>query len=369
MSSNTKPYEVELALGMWFRVRARLRPLHDWERPVDADPGDQRMVEFFRYRGGMVELDDTEWYFPLQERDLVGEFMHLFGGEAEATDARVIDFYGRYGPLRERVLREGEQFPTWALRLEQEAQEQLSTEARLLMCEPLWWLRERARELRLTYDLYRALKEDRLSFVRALIGGIPQGKRLIGLSITGGRVIRDVTDDDGRKVGSFSVVQLPADEGGETEEEGKTLRPLTDDECAGWGDLLLASQLNIGEQRSVRRWSPVLLTRGPLRRGGPDGEPAAGALRLDRARSARDLLGAMYLQLGELAKDSALMRQCEGCRRLFFPKRVDQRFCDSRCGDAARQRAYYAEAKKKAGAAKPGRKSKAMGKAKGKRSR
>jgi len=53
-------------------------------------------------------------------------------------------------------------------------------------------------------------------------------------------------------------------------------------------------------------------------------------------------------ELRELAEEASAMRQCEGCRRFFFPKRTDQRFCDSHCGDAARQRAYYAQRKAKA---------------------
>jgi hypothetical protein len=53
----------------------------------------------------------------------------------------------------------------------------------------------------------------------------------------------------------------------------------------------------------------------------------------------------MYLQLGDLVARHALLRECEGCRRLFHPARIDQRFCDSRCGDAARQREYYAASK------------------------
>jgi len=367
MSSNTDRNERELASGLWPRVHARIRPLHDWERAADADPQEQRMVEFYRHRTEMVEVADTDWYSPLRARDLLGEFMHLFGGEVEATDEKVIDFYARYGPLRERVQQKGASFPTWALRLETEAQEQLSTEARLLLCEPLWWLRERARELRLTYDLYRALKEDRLSFVRTLIGGIPEGKRLIGVSILGGRVIREVTDDDGRKVGSFSIEYLPADEDAEADRKQQALRPLSDDECVGWGNDLLAYQLNIGEQRSARRWSRVIFTPGPARLGGPDGEPPTGASRLVRSRATRDLVGAMYLQLGELVEKDALMSQCEGCRRLFFPKRTDQRFCDSRCGDAARQRAYYAE--RKAGSGTFGRKGRPRKKSAGTQSR
>jgi len=368
MSANHEPYEAELASGLWPRVQARIRPLHEWERPPDADAGDQRMVEFFRHRGGTTELNHTDWYSPLRKRDLVGEFMHLFGGDSEATDAKVIDFYARYGPVRERVRREDDTFPTWGLRLESQAQEQLPSEATALLCEPLWWLRERARELRLTYDLYRALKENRVAFIRALIGGIPQGKRLIGLSISGGRVIRDVTDDDGRKVGSFSIEQLPADEAGD-EDESQQLRHLDDDECIGWGNDLLATQLNIGEQRSVRRWSRVIFTPGPARRGGPDGDPPEGAMRLVRSRAARDLLGAMYLQLGELADEASAMRQCDGCRRFFFPKRTDQRFCDSHCGDAARQRAYYAQRKAVAATESASKRRRVTKKPKDKRSR
>ncbi len=143
------------------------------------------------------------------------------------------------------------------------------------------------------------------------------------------------------------------------------MRQLDDDECIGWGNDLLATQLNIGEQRSLRRWSRVILTPG--RRGGPDGDPPKGAMRLARSRAVRDLLGAMYLQLGELADEAGVMRQCDGCRRFFFPKRTDQRFCDSHCGDAARQRAYYAERKAKQATAKSGNQRSARKKAKGTR--
>jgi hypothetical protein len=170
-------------------------------------------------------------------------------------------------------------------------------------------------------------------------------------------------------VGSFSIEQLPAGEDGEGDGEQQSYRQLDDDECIGWGNDLLASQLNIGEQRSARRWSRVLIGPGPARRGGPDGEPPPGALRLVRPRSARDLLAAMYLQLGELVNERALMRQCEGCQRFFFPKRTDQRFCGSHCGDAARQRAYYAERKAKAAPKSSASKARATRKLRGRRSR
>jgi len=342
MTASTKLYTEELRAGRWPQVRARLRPLQEWERPPDADPAELRMVEFSRHRGGLVELAEIDWYSPSEHRELVGEFIHLFGGQAPASDEKVIDFYARYGPLQERG--EATDLPAWALRLEATAQERLSTEARLLMCEPLWWLRERARDLGTTYELYRALKENRLSFLRSRIGAIPQGKKLLALSISDGRIIKTVTDDDGRKVGSFSVEQLPAEE---MKESQGAWRQLDDDECISWANQLLADQLVIGENRSERRWSGLLFTAGPARRGGPYGDPPTAALRLVRARSSRDLLAAMYLQLGDLVNQRALMRQCEGCNRLFFPGRTDQRFCDPHCGDAARQRAYYAERKVK----------------------
>ena len=89
----------------------------------------------------------------------------------------------------------------------------------------------------------------------------------------------------------------------------------------------------------------------------------------NHANNFRYLLGAMYLQLGDLVHEHALMRQCEGCNRLFFPGRTDQRFCSSHCGDAARQRERYAERKTKAVSGSSGKKARATRKPKDKRTR
>jgi len=356
----TEQREIEIAQGWWPQVRARIRALHDWEVSADADLRDRRMVEYFRHRPGMmVETDAIDWYPPQQHTALLGDFMHLFGPDSDASDAKVIEFYGRYGPLRERVRWEGEELPAWVLRLEPEARQQLSTEVQLHLCEPLWWLRERAQELRISYDLYLALKGNRLSFVRSLIGGVPEGKRLLQVQIIAGKVTKAVAEDDGKKVGSFSIEWLDADDDAEPPAR---LRPLTDDQCQWWGESLLALQLNTGEQRSRRRWSQLLPISITGKKYDPVGEPAPASVGLVRSRAARDLLGVMYLQLGDLVAKHALLRECEGCRRLFYPARIDQRFCDSRCGDAARQREYYAE--RKGDAAKPKR-PKAVAKAKG----
>ena len=84
-----------------------------------------------------------------------------------------------------------------------------------------------------------------------------------------------------------------------------------------------------------------------LFRSEPDGSPRAGTAGLVRVRSVRSLLGALYVQLGELVGAGAILRQCPGCNRLFYPGRSDQEYCDRRCGDAARQRIYYRQQKAK----------------------
>jgi hypothetical protein len=75
--------------------------------------------------------------------------------------------------------------------------------------------------------------------------------------------------------------------------------------------------------------------------GIPDSDP----LGLVRCRSAQDLTAAMYLQLGELVARHVVLYQCEGCGRLFYRRHGKQRFCAASCGDAARQRDYYRNAK------------------------
>ena len=348
----------ELPVGMWFQLRARLRPLHPWEMPADAEISDGRMVEFF---SDTSTPDLAGAYYPLLAVDLVPDFLHLFGDERTASEKQVVAFYARYGCLHEQVKIEGRDVPAWTERLAPEDRKQLSSEATTSLCEPIWWLQERARDLRLTYDLYRALKEERTAALRAMLGGVPEGKRIIGMGIARGTVIRTVTDDvpeAGRKVGSFSLEADPADDSGKEagrDQAGevinaRSLRPLTEQECRGWAGMLLASQLNIGEEASKRRWSPYVNVPDfptPSNQR-PLGRPAADSVGLVRYLSCDNMLAAMYVQLGELVYNDAVLRQCPGCNRLFYRHHGKQNYCSLSCGDAARQRGYYQEAKDKA---------------------
>jgi hypothetical protein len=287
------------------------------------------------------------------------DFLHLFGGQRAAPEKEVEQFYARYGCLHEQVKIEGKEVPAWVERLAPEDRKQLSSEARTSLCEPIWWLQERARDLRLTYELYLALKERRTAALRAMLGGVPEGKRIMGMGITRGTVIRTVTDDEpGRKVGSFSLETDAAEEsGGNSTDDparavirARSLRPLGEEECRYWAGLLLASQLSIGEEGSKRRWSPYVPISESLtpKEQRTLGQPTAGSVGLVRYLSSENLLAAMCVQLGEVVYNDTVLRQCPGCNRLFYRRHGKQSYCSPSCGDAARQRGYYQEAKDKA---------------------
>ncbi len=338
-------YEEEARMGLAWQVRARLRPLQAWEQPPDADLCDDRMVEFFMVKDGMTTLDSVGAYYPLLAPDLLPDFLALFAREPPAPERKVVEFYARYGAVSEHVLIDGKRWPAWTARLSAEDRGQLSTEARLGLCEPIWWLRERARELRVTYDIYVALREGSLPALRAMIGRVPEGKRIISIGIAAGQISRTVTDDErgaGRRAGSFAPEPDPA-----PVTDPSTLAPLPDEQVLFWARQLLAYQLNIGESRSKRRWDQYVDLPGipTPREQQALGAPASDPLGLVRCRSAQDLTAAMYLQLGELAARHVVLYQCEGCGRLFYRHHGKQRFCGASCGDAARQRDYYRNAK------------------------
>jgi hypothetical protein len=330
--------EPELREGSRMGVRARLRPLQEEEAPPGTAQADCRMVEYFCQEGGQVwpdRLDPETEYQPLRTPELLGEFLHVFGGERSPSDAAVTSFYARFGPITESVPRDGKPFPAWAERLEPEAVAGLSVAARLLLCEPVWWLRERARDLRLTYDIYLALVEDRKAFLRSLLGDLSPRQRLRKAQIVGGRIIRDVVD---------ALLPPPSRRASSPEAKRVSLRTWEaqrDEYSARVAADLLADQLNKAEAQSRRLWVVTGRAWARGRKGEPAGQPRPDALRLVRTRYVSDLVTAMYLQLGECVEGRTILRQCPGCDRLFYPARRNQEYCTARCGDAARQRLYY----------------------------
>jgi len=348
-----------LPLGLWPQVRARVRTAQEWELPAGAGVRDDRVVEFWQATGsGLHILDDSGLYSPLREPDLLGKFTHVFAGQRLPTDKAVVDFYAQYGPLQEFVIIDDQRLPIWTQRLDPQDQERLSAEARHGLIEPLWWVREQALELRLTYDLYVALKERRTASLRALLGDLPSGKRILSMYILAGRLMRDLVEEQEvgrgenlsrqegvvrRPAGSFAMESQPSGAGAPP----PRLRPLTEEEARYWGRMVLTSQLNAAEERSIRRWVPQeqILPQAYSRRGEPDGGAPEDSLELVRVRGFSGLTTALYLQLGDLLERDAVLRHCPGCQRLFYPARSDQIYCDARCGDAARQRVHYAERK------------------------
>ena len=136
----------------------------------------------------------------------------------------------------------------------------------------------------------------------------------------------------------------------------RRLRPLGDEECVLWARRLLSSRLNAGEGTIFTEWVDVRQALQSATKGEPDGSLRSGTAGLVRVRSVRSLLGALYVQLGELVGAGAVLRLCPGCDRLFYPGRSDQEYCDQRCGDAARQRIYYRQQKAKRTGRSPKRK-------------
>jgi len=356
----TIPAGHPLPSGLWPRVRARLRRLGRWECPVDREIDDDRMVEFDEVeervettRAGRRKtqrtdrvsyLDSLFYYEPLADRGLALEFLHVFGGERLPSAHQVIGFYQSYGPLcvavRHRQQPEGdpELFPAWALWLSEEAQSRLRPADRLRQSEPLWWVREKARELDLTYQLYDALRTRTLSRLRALLGTVPEGMHLTEMRIERGEIRRYGLDsgDWEKKVGSVALVELPWEE-----TAGQPHGVLSREECLRWAATLLVQQLNQGEEQARLKWARYqpLPTDTPKTR--PLGEPNPSALGVVREQRFDNLLAAMYLQLGDIVARQVVLKVCEGCRRLFFRGRSDQVYCTKHCGDAHRQRISY----------------------------
>jgi len=347
--------------GSWPQVRARLRPLRPAETPAASPTPDGRMVEYFQRRGPFVEPDwpNDSSYNPLREPKLLTEFLHLFGRDQAPTDNEVIGFYGRYGYLGEHTTIGTDYLqhaPLWMGRLEPEDQQRLLSEDKgIHWSEPVWWLRERGREMRLLYQLYLGLQENRLNSLRSLLGPVPEGKWICGIEIVAGNVIRDVAAQHTRIPG------LPDQStrerlGAAPSDSERRLRPLSGEECVLWARRLLASRLNDGEGGTFTEWADVRRALESATKGEPDGTPRSGTAGLVRVRSVRSLLAALYVHLGQLVSTGMALRQCPGCDRLFYPGRSDQEYCDQRCGDAARQRIYYRQRKKKEAAPSPRRK-------------
>jgi len=304
--------------GPWPQVRARLRPLEPFETQAGSQPEDSRMVEFWKQEGDLPLPDTIGEYSALDTPSLLGDYIHVFGRDEAPPDRDVIDFFAAYGPLWERSWQSGLPSPLWAEELDERDRGRLSVPAQLALCEPVWLLKQRARELRRAYQLYLALRGKGLPALRALLGGgLEQGRRIADIRLLEGELIRDTEPD-----GSSSPTGM------------RRLRPVPEWECRLHANALLSEQLSRGEA-GLRRYWDVLW-------------PAVSEdtwMSLTRGRMLESLTAALFLQLAQLVEENAVLTQCQGCGRLFHPGRRDQVYCSVRCGDATRQRGYY-EARK-----------------------
>jgi hypothetical protein len=268
-------------------------------------------------------------YSPLETPALAADFMRLFAGGQRPRGERVVEFYRRYGPLFQKVVVDGEQTASWVARLSPEARQPLSAEARLCLHEPLWWIAEQAREMRLFHDVFRALASGDMVSLRAMLRGVPQGEEVRGVDVapTGISLLTAEAEPrrktpGRRRVGSVAMARHEAEVSADVPR-----RPLTDEECRYWGYQLLAGRLNAAQRQSSVRW---MVERDE-----------GGNHQLVRGRTFPDLVVAMYLQLGEMVSRGVPYRTCQGCGGPFWSRGGKRKFCDARCGDAYRQRHFY----------------------------
>jgi len=330
---------ITMGLKLWPKVRARVATLRAWERPLAAEIPDERVVEFGRRGRGARYPQVIGDYKPLGELDLLGAFIHVFGRDRVPSDAEVKQFYAEFGPLLSQREPAAETLPPWAHRLDVHTQERLARE-RLLHCrEPLWWVREQARELAIAYDLYMGLRDRDLAALRAVLGPVPIGRRITHMSIVYGRVVRDTREEEEKtkRRGSAALEVREEVEAG----LGPELRPLTAEEAIGWANKLLAQRLS--QAQVEYRWEHLVVARRTEGTGG-DEPRLPGALAVVRLALPRLLLDAMYVQLGGLVAGDTTLHTCPGCGRPFRPRRRNHRWCTIQCADRTRQRGYYAEA-------------------------
>jgi hypothetical protein len=312
----------------WFRVEASLRRVEPEERPAWCLVPDDRMVVYGELTpSGVWAPRAAGLYSPLATPTLCPDFMRLFGAGPLPRDQRVLGFYGQYGALDQKTRGDGPETSAWLARVLAHGRRPRTGEARLGFCEPLWWVAEQAREMRLCYDVYQALVGDDLASLRAMLGEVPQGEEVRGVRLAAAGLSLLTAEAEppptrpGRRVGSAAVERPAAEASREL-----ARRPLTEEECSTWGYRMLAERFTAVQQQSSVKWML-------------DAEGARP--RLVQSRTFPDLVVAMYLQLAELVAAGQLYRTCEACGGPFWAKPGKQRFCDRQCGDAWRQRHRY----------------------------
>jgi hypothetical protein len=185
---------------------------------------------------------------------------------------------------------------------------------------------EQARQLRLFYDVYRALAGDDLPALRSMLGQVPQGEEVRGVRLapTGLSLLTAQAEPEipgSRRAGSAAVERPAASVSGDVPR-----RPLADEECRHWGYQLLAEFLTAAQAQSSVKWMV---------------DEQGGSHQLVQGRTFPDLVVAMYLQLGDMMRRGERYRTCQGCAGPFWSPRGKRKFCDPRCGDAYRQRHRY----------------------------
>lgn len=182
-----------------------------------------------------------------------------------------------------------------------------------------------------------ALRADDPQSLHALLPRVPEEMRLYRLEIEDGHIIPYVAEEVPKRSGHQRAGYAAVEQREDSISPERPRRPLTDEECRWWGRWLLAEQLSRGEQGSDMKW----YIENPRAKSLWYRQVTSGVPGMVRARRFRSLVAAIYVQLGGLVSDNEVYRVCPGCGGPFHPADGRQRYCDPRCGDAARQRLVY----------------------------
>lgn len=320
-------YRVEPAIGEGDQLETLGGLGKEWQ--------DDRVVEFARASGDLLMPTYTTSYSPLDDPEVLSEFVATFAESVPPTDEGVVHFYRRFGPLRD----EG-----WQHDFSNQDRSELPRMTQARLREPVWWVRELATELAFCCHLYWGLADSRVDVLRDVLGPAPSSGQLVQIMMLGGTLhkVWASPGDRERRVGSFGEWEPSDQDGG---------REFTPDECFSYARSLLSGHLNQYERQAHRQWVPrtELPATSPVRRRGKKPKPRPENAILSGYRSVvfDTLIGALYLKLSDAVAEGRLLRRCQACQRFFFPDRPDQQYCKTRCSNVYRRRQFSARQRTK----------------------
>jgi len=303
----------------------RVRSPYDFAQGVSGAV-DRRVVVFLDSEGNIDAARFRGGYDPTTKPDLLRRFVDLDFSQ----DSEIVRFYEDFGPLG---IPDQDDLRPYGHR-----------EWRSLGGEPVWWLKQKAAELRALMELYYGLQTRSTRRLRRLLGpvymlevGLPAPSPDAWVEDYMYRAGAGLPPSDS---GFCPSLPRPADARGNgflvpQRMAGRVAR-LTGRECTKWASYLVSSWVN-RHLESVRR---VVGIPQPEPWRTKDAERAARPF-VPRWHCHR-LLDALYVHFYDIITGNGELRRCLNCSDLY-PVPVVQRgrpkkYCTRRCQNAANKR-------------------------------